>query len=248
MTEVETKEEQAVRIAGTLLDIAPSKVFEFVKIQPDGKRANVPVRVQMLRVEEDHQVLESAQLYARSRKESPKDYGDLYREGQAVALLTKALRKVEKRERNDGTFYYPPLFTSEEQLRQSFTAPEMAQCLNMYELVRSEFGAVESFSDGDFEKWVDQLGDPLRGPFALQLLDSAHWANVLLRLAQEARLLRLSSLSSSESDQGSSGPDTGSFTQLPAAFADSGAALPTDHLLTKQEASEMAERIYKKKE
>ncbi len=243
------EQEQAASLVRTLLDVAPGEVFDFVRVQPDGKRAKFPVRVQLLRLDEDHQVLEDAQAYAKSRKEAPKDYGDLYREGQAVALLTKALRQPKKRDRPDGTFYYPPLFTDEQQLRQSFTAPEMAQCLNMYEIVRSKFGAIESLSDDDVEKWVRLLGDAVRGPYFLSLLDSAHWPSLLLRLAQEAASqLPPPSPSSSESDPQSSEPDTGSFTELPEGSSLGGATLPTDHLLTKQEANEIADRIYKKKE
>src|SRR5688572_15395525 len=113
MTEEEAESASLVR---TLLDVAPGENFMFVRIEPGGKRVEYPVRVQLLRVDEDHAVLELAQAYARSRKEAPKDYGDLYREGQAVALLTKALRYTKKRERPDGTEYYPPKFTCEEHL------------------------------------------------------------------------------------------------------------------------------------
>jgi hypothetical protein len=244
MTEDEEKSASLVR---SLLDVAPGEVFDFVKLQPDGTRKKFPVRVQLLRVDEDHQVLEDAQAYAKSRKEAPREYGDLYREGQAVALLVRALRKTEKRERNDGTFYYPPIYASEQQLRQSMTAPELAQCINMYEIVRSKFGTIEPLDDEDIEKWVRLLGDAVRGPYFLSALDSAHWPTLLLRLAQEAASrLPPTSPDSSESNQENSDSGTGSFTELPEGSSSSGVALPTDHLLTKQEAAEMATRIYKK--
>jgi hypothetical protein len=238
----------------TLLDVAPSEVFTFEKIQPDGSKKPYRVRVRLLRVEEDHQCLASAQKYAKDRGET-KDYGDIYKEAQAVALLAKALCRVEKRERPDGTSYYPPLFTSEEHLRASFTAAEMAQCLNMYELVRSKYNALRTLDDLTVAQWADRLGDPLNGPFYLALLDSSHWPSLLLSLARELRAeyvrtgrLQSPSPDSSESGQESLETGTGSFTELPSAHSEeSDIELPTDHLLTPDEAREKAGRIYKRR-
>jgi hypothetical protein len=243
---MDEKQAEAASLVRSLLDVAPSMVFDFVRVQPDGTRAKVPVRVQLLRVDEDHQVLEDAQAYAKSRKEAPKEYGDLYREGQAVSLLCRALRKVEKRERNDGTSYYPPLFTNDQQLRQSMTAAELAQCLNFYEIVRSKYGAIEAFSEDDYARWVELLGDPLRGPFWASCMDSSHWPTMMLRMAADLISLRPSrSQNTSELDQENSDTGTGSFTELPEGSpAGSNVTLPTDHLITKDEAAEIAKRIY----
>lgn len=239
----------------TLADVAPSDIFEFQKVQPDGTKKPYRVRVQMMRIDEEHQVLQSAQAYAKARGEVPREYGDLYKEGQAVALLTKALRRVDKRDRPDGTFYYPQIFTTEEQLRMSLTQPEMAQCLNMYEIVRAKYGATLHFSDDDLSQWVDRLGDPLRGPFFLSLLDSSHWPNLLLRLAQVVReasaehQASMNSPDSSESDPSSSAPGTGSFSSLPSARSiASDEPLPEGSLLTREQAAELAKRIYKRDE
>lgn len=230
----------------SILDGGPSDVFDFVRVLPNGTRKNIPVRVQLLSVEENHAALIAAQDYAKKRGEIPKDYGDVYREAQAVELLARALRHVEKRERPDGTSYYPPLFVSSQQLRASFNEPEMAQCLNMYELVKAKFGAIEGFAEEDLDVWVERLREPLAGPFFLSRLDSTHWPELIYSLARRVWSLYevlgqtpSSSLDTSESDLSSSGAGTTSFTELPSASSSEGESLPTDHLLTRDEAREI---------
>lgn len=235
--------EDASEIVRSLLEPAPSEVFSFVRIGRDGVRKEIPVRVQLLSVEENHAALIAAQLYAKERGEVSKDYGDVYKEAQAVELLARALRRVKVEERRDGTEWYPALFVNAQQLRQSFTEPEMAQCLNMYELVKAKFGAIEAFDVEAIDTWIARLAEPLKGAYFLGHLDSSHWPMLILQLARRARdlsdLLGLTpsdSPDSSESDQESSEEATTSFSGLPSAHSASGDALPEDRVLTRDEA------------
>src|SRR3990167_89097 len=109
----------ANELALTLFDLAPSDVFDFERILPDGSRKRMPIRVKLLRIEENHQAILAAQRYAKERGEL-KEYGDIYREGQACEVLWRALCHVEKRTIPQGHDYYAPLFTSAKQLRESF--------------------------------------------------------------------------------------------------------------------------------
>lgn len=237
-----------------LLKGVPSELFKFKKVQPDGSVKDYDIRVKLLRLEQNHQVLKAAQEYAKQQGEAPGSYGDIYREAQAVEMLTLALCRTERQELPDATFHYPPLFTDPKQLRASFTAPEMAQCLNMYELVKAKYGAIERFSEDELALWRDRLADQMRGPFFLSLLDSTHWPQLIFALAQEARDLRLAlelplstSPDTSESDQRSSASSTGSFSSLPEGQSGSGEPLPTDHIMTADEAKERVQRITKPK-
>jgi hypothetical protein len=233
-----------------LLKGVPSELFSFKKVQADGSVRDYPIRVKLLRLEQNHQVLRDAQAYAKRQGEAPGDYGDIYREAQAVELLTLALCHVEDKTLPDGSSYFPPLFTDAQQLRASFTAPEMAQCLNMYELVKGKYGAIESFREEELELWRERLADTMRGPFFLSLLDSAHWPQLIFALAKEARDLRQqlglplsTSLDSLASDPSISTSSTGSFSELPQGQSQNGELLPTDHIMTAEEAKERSKRI-----
>lgn len=229
---------------------APSERFTFKKVQEDGSIKDYPIRVKLMRIEEDTMILRDAQAYAKAQGEAPESYGDIYRNAQAAELLTRAICHVTEEQRPDGTRYYPPLYTDSRQLRVSFTAPEMAQCLNMYELVKAKYGAVETFSEEEYGRWRDRLAEQLRAGFFLQLLDSAHWPILMCRLAEEARDLRIqlglplsTSLDTSESGQPNSGSGTGDFSTLPAGHSDDGIELPTDHIMSSEEARDRVQRI-----
>ncbi len=249
MTDIENDPSELIL---KMTDVVPGDEFEFIKIQPDGSRKPYKVRVQLLRSEEDRQILEDAQKYAKKYGENPREYTELYRQGQALHAAITCLRSPKKRERDDGTHYYPPLFLSVEQIRASFTESEIAQVLNMLEIVKAKYNALAHYSDEEFERWVEAIGDKLTGSFFLQGLDCAHWPNLILRLSSELleawiregyqpRSLR----ATSESGQTSSDGGTGSFSELPAAHSvDTGATLPTDKLLTKDEARELGKKLY----
>lgn len=241
-------------IVQSLLEPAPSDEFMFVRIQPSGERKEHRVRVRLLRIDENISALADAQKDAKARGEVAKDYGDIYKESQAVQLLTRAMCRLEKRTRDDGTEWYPPLFVKSEQLRASFTEPEMAQCLNMYEVVKAKYGAIEELSEEDLDSWIERLAGPL-GASELSLLDSSRWPVLLLLIARRAADMRkdlgltLSDLpSSSESDPPSSDSGTGSFTELPAARAASGEHLPEDHMITADEAKSIAKTLLRSDE
>ena len=237
-----------------LLSSAPSDRFVFKKVQEDGTIKDFAIRIKLMRLEEDTMILRDAQAYAKANGEAPESYGDIYRNAQAAELLTRAVCHTEERVRADQTRYYPPLFSDSRQLRASFTAPEMAQCLNMYELVKAKYGAIETFSEEEYGRWRERLADQLRSGFFLQLLDSAHWPILMFRLAEEATLLRQqlglptsTSLDISESGQPNSGPGIGEFSTLPDGRSDEGVELPTDHLMGADEARERMARITKPK-
>lgn len=247
----EPREASAAELVQSLLAPAPSEVFRLERRAANGDVTRYPVRVRLLRVEEDIQCLLDSQKHAKDVGEL-KDYGDVYRESQAVELLTRALCHVETRTRPDGTDYYPPLFTSPAQLRQSFTAPELAQCLNMYEIVKAKYGGLETFDPADTELWISRLAAPLEGPYFLSALDSQAWPLLLLHMAQWAQRLcqetgrpLMNWRDSSESDQPSSDEDTG-FSTVPQAESSDGIELPTDALLTKEQARERVKRMRKK--
>lgn len=237
-----------------IMTSAPSDKFVFKKVQEDGTIKDYPIRVKLMRLEQDLMILREAQAYAKAQGEVPESYGDIYRNAQAVELLTLALCRTEEDTRGDGTRYYPPIFTDSRQLRASFTAPEMAQCLNMYELVKAKYGAVETFSEDEYGQWRDRLAEPMRGPLFLSLLDSAHWPTLMYSLAREAKQLRedlglesSTSLDSLESDPTKSGTGIGTFSTLPDGQDANGEPLPTDHILTADQARARSKRMLKPK-
>jgi hypothetical protein len=170
----------------TLMDPAPSEVFSFKRRTPDGEEIDFPIRIRLLRIEETHGVLIAAQKYARSRGELPKEYADVYQEAQICELLALALCRVEKHERSDGTIFYPPMFSTSKQLRASLHEGEAALLLNMYEVVKSTYGSLESFDEVETERWIARLADPMRRSFFLSALDSAAWPDLLFAMAQTA--------------------------------------------------------------
>lgn len=249
-TVVEASADELIR---SLLEPSPSMVFHLDRREPNGTTKRHALRVRMLRITEDITCLANAQAYAKERGEVSKDYGDIYREAQAVEVLTLALCHLEDRTRNDGTKYFPPRFTDPQQLRDSFTAPELAQCMNMYEIVKAKYGALEDFHPAETERWIARLADPLRGAYFLSALDSQAWPLLLLHMAQWGRSLCLeigrplpSSEDISESDPPSSDEDTG-FSSLPHAESQEGDELPTDKLMTAEQARERAKQMRKKK-
>lgn len=218
--------------------------WELEKVLPDGTRAIVPYRMQVLRAAENVQALKCAQDTAKNIGEL-KEYGDIYKECQAHEVLFRAIRHREKREQN-GVSYYPQVFTSTDQLRASLTEMEMAALLNAYEITRNEFGTVDGLEAHDAESWIARLSDPLKGPFFLSQLDSRHWPGLCLLLARECarnyeELGRaLPSLQpTSESDPLSSTSSTGSSPTPPTASStqvDPPITVPGDRLISKTEA------------
>lgn len=214
----------ANELAQTLFDIAPSEVFDFERITPDGTRKRVPIRVKLLRVEENHQAILAAQRYAKERGEL-REYGDIYREGQACEVLWRALCHVEKRTVPSGHDYYPPLFTSAKQLRESFTEPEMVLGLNCYEIVKARFGVLENFSEEQLDLWVSRLSEVMAGPYFFARLDSSAQLELALALALRVRSLyaelgrtlpdwQQDSASDSETSPSGTGDSTGPVSAL----------------------------------
>lgn len=238
---------------------APSEVFTFKRWEsgPTGAVCKEEkVRVKLLRLTETHAVLAAAQRYAKDLGEIPGEHRDIYREAQAVELAWRALVRVDEREKPDGTRYYQPIFASSEHLRSSFSEPEIAQVLNMYEIVKSKYGEIEAFSEEELDLWTQRLSEPLLGEYFLSRLDSNHWARLMLWSAREVKSLReevgrpLSNLDdTSESDPTSSDTGIGSFTELPEAHSnEQDESLPVDKLLTRSEALDRGKRMRKRKQ
>lgn len=222
---------------------APSEAFSLFKVKEDGSKVEFRLRMRLLRTEETIAALKEAQEYAQKNGEVSKDYGDIYKESQAVALITRALCRSDMREMPNGMRYYPQLFTSSQQLRASFTENEIAVCLNQYEVTKAKYRCFESFEPEELDKWAARLSDTLLGPLWLGRLDSAHWPALLMSLAQRVRALSESlglplstTDGSSESSQETSPSGTGGSTPSPSVVSSGGEKLPEDRLLTKEEA------------
>lgn len=253
MSEVE--EVDASVLVGKLLDGAPGDEFTIRHWTPEGREVKLRLRLQLQRTEENQQAILAAQQSAQERGEL-KGYGDIYRESQAVELLQRAIRRPEKHERPDGTSFYPHLFTDAYQLRQSLTESTMGVLLNCYEIVKAKYGAIESLEERDAETWIARMSDPLRGPFFLSQLDSRHWPGLISLLAGIARDLCQElgrPLPNSdgiwESDQESSTSDTGDSSKPPSvsSTADPDLEVPTDHIVTRDEAREIASKLESQK-
>lgn len=243
------REIPATELICSLLDGAPTKIFDFVKVQSTGERTVTKIRLRVLRIEENHMALRSAQAYAKSGE--LEGYGDIYREAQAVEVLARALCHVEKHARPDGTDYYPPLFTDARQLRASFNEVEMSVLLNCYQIVKSEYGALETLDEHDAETWIGRLSDKLKGPFWLSQLDSLHWPGQIFLLAQQVKALReevgrplSTSPDSSESDRENSTSLTGDSSLQPSASSDdSDEPIEAGALLTRDQARARVNKI-----
>lgn len=246
------REIPATELIRSLLDGAPTKVFDFVKVQPSGERTVTKIRLRVLRIEENHNAIESAQAYAKHRKEL-EGYGDLYREAQAVEILTLALCHVEPHLRPNGDSYFPPLFTDSRQLRASFNEVEMSVLLNCYQIVKSEYGALETLDEQEAETWIGRLSDPLKGPFWLSQLDSLHWPGQIFMLASQVKALLaevgrpvLTSPPSSESDRAISTSATGDSSSQPLASSDDDdAPIEAGAILTRDQARKRSSKVTK---
>lgn len=243
----------ASAMISTLLEGGPSLPWKLQKKSADGSVVEIPYRMQVLRAEENLSALKDAQDTAKDRGEI-QGYGDIYKEAQAHEVLRRAIRHPEKREReHDGSSYYPPVFVETAQLRASLTELEMAALLNAYQVTKSTFAVVEGLEDHDAESWIARLSDPLKGPFFLSQLDSAHWPALALFLARICRGLyrelgrELPSLvptsasvpENSTSSTGSSGPPPSASTT---GSDGEPVEVPGDKLLTMDDARDILAR------
>lgn len=253
---LQLREIKAEELVLTLLDGAPTKVWQFTKILPSGERAKTQIRLRVLRVEENLQALQAAQEVAKEKGELG-GYGDIYKEAQCYEVLQRSLCHVAKRTRPDGTEYYPPVFTESRQLRASFNESEIAVLLNCYDITKAEYSALEGLEEREAEMWIARLSDPLQGPFFLSQLDSRHWpacisllAGVARDLYQRAGLQLPSLLLTSASVPESSTEDTGSSSSQPSASStgdEEEVVVTPGELLTKEQARAMAKKTRKKK-
>lgn len=251
MTQAQIIQLDANAMVSTLLEGGPSLPWKLQKKLPTGQIAEIPYRMQVLRAEENMAALKAAQDTAKERGEL-QGYGDIYKEAQAHEVLCRAIRHPEKRDREKGPSYYPPVFVETRQLRESLTELEMASLLNAYEITKSTFAVIEGLQERDAESWIARLSDPLKGPFYLSQLDSHHWPGVILLLARVCRGLyqelgrELPSLEpTSTSDLESSTSSTGSSGEQPSASSGDGEreiTVTADKLLSADEARELIAR------
>lgn len=179
-------------LASNMLDIAPSMPFDLVRHQYNPKteqfeQVSEKIRVRLITVEQSHEAIQRAQAYAKSRKEDSRSYSDIYTEAQAIEVLTIAVCQPERTTLPDGKMFYGQRFVNAEHMRKALTQNEMAYLLNCFEVVKGFYGSMESvFNREEVETWVAKLSDPVRGPFFLAQLDSAHWLALLLSVAEMA--------------------------------------------------------------
>lgn len=223
--------------------------WELEKIMPDGTRAVIAYRMQVLRAAENIEALQEAQKTAKKFGETA-EYGDIYKEAQAHEVLIRAIRHREKRDRADGTSYYPVVFLSGDALRASLTELEMAALLNAYEITRNEFSVVDGLEAHDAETWIARLSDPLKAPFYLSQLDSRHWPGLCLLLARECarnyeelgRKPPISQPSSGSEPETSTSSIGSSQTPPTASSTDTTITVSGDELLTKERARDLVSR------
>lgn len=254
MTE-QLREIKPEELISTLLQGAPTEPFDFVRVLPSGERTVTKIRVRLLRVEENIQAIKAAQDFAKATGELD-GYGDIYKEAQAYELLQRAVCHPDKRNRPDGTSYYPPLFTDSRMVRASFTEAEIATLLNCYQITRSKHSVAEGLEEQDAEMWITRLSDPLKGAYFLSQLDSLHWPACISLLAGVSRDLYLEagrtlpSLDGTlESSPKNSMQDTGSFGEQPSASSTGrteSVTVTPGELLTKDQARAMVKKTKKK--
>lgn len=240
---------QASELVRTLMDPSPSEVFVLKRWDDaSGTFKDFRVRVRLLRIEQMHEALAAAQRYAQERGEL-KDYGDIYREAQGVEVVLRALCRPDPHDAN-GRKMFLPMFVDAKQLRSSFDEPEMAQVLNMYEIVKAKYGAIEDMDDSQLEFYLERLADGMQGAYFLAHLDSKQWPRLIFSLAHLALSYRNSlsqitgdSLSSSESEPATSESGTTDFSTLPdARLEGSETQLPLDKLLTPEDARALVKK------
>jgi hypothetical protein len=257
VTNVEAKNEtgmlEGADLVLGLLAPSPSAPFVLKRFNPDGSVKEFPFRIKVLRRAQNLTALSEAQKRAKELGETDEKYGDIYKECQATAILARSLCSTTLTTRPDGVEDYRPLFVNAQQLDQSLTEGEMAQCLNALELTKAKFSAIESFDPVEIDKWAARLSDTLLGPFFLSRLDYTHWPELLTSLALEVRSLReslgrpLPSLhDSSESPPSTSGNGTGGSTvSLSEPLSDGMSETvqtPLDKLLSQPEARALAKK------
>lgn len=223
---------------------APSAVFVFTRRDDAGEKF-ARVRVKLLSLEENDAALRAAAAYAKEKGEEGPEFGAIYREAQAIEVCLRALC-YEAIEEKDGIRKLRRLFVTAEQMRKALTPPEIAQVVNMYETVKTQFGPIEHITDENLDEWIAKLSDPMLGVHFLPRLDSQHWAVMLLSLAQQVQSLRsqcglprLTWGTTSESTLQTSDDATGDFTELPEAYSsESGKQLPRDVLMNSSQTSQ----------
>ncbi len=237
-----------------LLEEAPGDTHTVRRVRADGSIQEIPIRVQVLRIEENHEAIAAAQEYAKRRGEQA-GYADIYREAQSIEVLLRALRRTESRVRDsDGVTYYPRAFVTAEQLRASLTEPELALLLNAYELTKARYSPLETMSDYEIDEWISRLSEGYGGHLFLAQLDSAQWPELLLGISQRAReLFQMSGQTlpdwrrTSASDLETSPDGTTSSSGEPSAvFSAAGDEVPGDALLTREAAAEAVRQRRKK--
>ena len=239
----------ASELVSELTAPAPSEAFSLFRVQPDGSKVEFKLRMRMLREEETIAALKEAQAYAKQNGEIGKtEYGDIYKEAQACAVIAKSLCRAEQQTLPNGSKYYPQLFTETKQLRASFTENEIAVCLNALEVLKAKYRCYEEWSEEDLDKWAERLSDAFAGPLWLGRLDSAHWPDLIYGLARKVVALGPppgTSPTTSESEPATSGDGTGGSAPLPHVQLPDGEKLPEETLLTKSQADEIARKMRK---
>jgi hypothetical protein len=231
-----------------LMTPSPSLPFEMKRRQEGGGVSVFKYRVRLLRPEETIEALADAQKYAKARGEISSEYGDIYRESQTVEIVLRALCEPELVERPDGTRMWRRAFVSAEQLRSALFEHELAQVMNCYETAKAYYRVGPQFTRDKLAPFVEQLSDELKNIYFFSRLDFADVPELIFSLAREVAdlwqatgLTPSDSHSSSESTSPSSTSTITEFFELPETQSSAlpGKTLPTDHMLTRDEAREI---------
>lgn len=249
----ETENERAPSLVRSFLEPSPTLPFTLYRKKEGGGVEEFPVRCRLLYLHSRIDVLEAATLFRDNTKAKTNE--DIYKEAQAIGAIQRSICRPEPKER-DGKKFYSPYFVNEEQVRASLTAAECAQMLNFISITERYYNTARTVEPEDVEKMIDALADEMAGPYFLSQWDSADWPLVIFtqaRMLQEAwaELGRTPSdlQSSSESDLSNSQSGTTGFTELPDAQLNDGsnAPLPTDRIMTREEARAFVQEQAKRK-
>lgn len=209
----------AAALIRSYLEVEPNLQTDVQRVTDSGTIESYPVRVRLLRMEEEIQCEIVGQKLAKEAGELA-EFDAAKRHYTAMEVLTRAICHDELAERPDGTKFLRQVFVDPKQMRQSLTGPELGALLNAYEVVKATFNPLEEYDETQIEWIIEQLAHPLRGPLFLSQLDSRTLPNLTRTLAVLAKSLlpdRTTSDSPSTSgvDQSTSGLVTTSSSEPP---------------------------------
>lgn len=121
---------------------------------------------------------------------------DVWEAEYAIQVLVRCVKKPERIEKPDGSYYHQAVFASADELRDEMTANELGSLLALFESVQNDYPDSSVFDDGrTLEQWVDALAEGARDNF-LEHLGLHHAVELLQALAREVYVSKYSQRSS----------------------------------------------------